>query len=129
MAKKKMKKPAQKKVQKKQAKPSVKKAVMEPVQPLFDRVLIRKEEPKESMTPGGIYVPETAKKGDAPKIGIVMAVGPGRFDNNGNRIPMSVSVGMRVIFNTGWGGADILEGVSGNNIIIPETDILAVLNS
>mgnify|MGYP000907586021 CR=1 FL=1 len=128
MAKKKLKKQAKKKVVK-ASKPAAKAVREEPVQPLFDRVLIRKEEPKESMTPGGIYVPESAKKGDAPKLGTVMAVGPGRFDNNGNRIPVSVSVGMRVIYNTGWGGADILEGVSGNNIIIPETDILAILNN
>ncbi len=99
-----------------------------PVQPLFDRVLIRKEEPKESTTPGGIYLPETTKKSDSPKVGVVLAVGEGRFDTNGNRIPMSISVGMKVLFTPGWSGADVLDGLSGNNVIVPETDILAILN-
>jgi chaperonin GroES len=128
MAKKKMKKPVSKKSPKKSA-PQAKAAPQEPVQPLFDRVLIRKEDPKESMTAGGIYVPESAKKGDAPKVGVVLAVGPGRFDNNGNRIPVSVAVGMKVMFTPGWAGADVVEGLSGNNVIVPETDILAILNN
>lgn len=100
-----------------------------PVQPLFDRVLVRKEEQKETTTPGGIYLPETTKKSDAPKMGVILAIGEGRIDGNGNRIPMSVSVGMRILFTPGWSGADVLDGLSGNNVIIPETDILAILNT
>ena len=100
-----------------------------PVQPLFDRLLVLKEEPKDTTTPGGIYLPETSKKSDSPKVGVILAIGAGRIDGNGNRIPMSVSVGMKVLFTPGWSGADVLEGLSGNNVIIPETDILAILNS
>ena len=119
---------APKKIVKKSSKSSVE-TQSTPVQPLFDRVLVRKEEPKDSTTPGGIYLPETSKKSDSPKIGVILAIGEGRIDANGNRIPMSVSVGMKVLFTPGWSGADVLEGLSGNNVIIPETDILAILNT
>lgn len=134
MAKKTAKK-GTKSASKKVAKKTVKKASTPtvaspktPVQPLFDRVLIRKEEPKETTTPGGIYLPETTKKSDSPKMGVILAVGEGRFDTSGNRIPMSVSVGMKVLFTPGWSGADVLDGLSGSNVIVPETDILAILN-
>lgn len=63
--------------------------------PLADRVLIEKEE-TQTKTAGGIIIPETARAEDT-KIGTVVSVGPGIYTNDGVLIPMSVSVGDKVM--------------------------------
>ena len=63
--------------------------------PLADRVLIEKEE-VQTKTAGGIIIPETARAEDT-KIGTVVSVGPGIYTNDGVLIPMSVSVGDKVM--------------------------------
>ena len=65
------------------------------LQPLGDRVVIRPTK-KEEMTKGGIVLPDTVK--EKPQEGEVVAVGPGKLSEEGNRIAMEVKVGDRVIY-------------------------------
>jgi chaperonin GroES len=78
---------------------------------------------QEEMTTSGIYVPETAK--EKPQKGKVVAVGPGRKDEDGKRIPMDVAVGDRVLYAK-YGGTEVkLEDKK--VLILKESDILAIL--
>ena len=65
------------------------------LKPLADRLVVEPIE-REDMTASGIYVPETAK--EKPQEGKVLAVGPGRKDDDGKRIPMDVAEGDRVLY-------------------------------
>jgi chaperonin GroES len=90
------------------------------IQPLGDRVVVKPIE-QESKTKGGIYLPDTAK--EKPQEGKVVAVGPGKLNDEGKRLPMDVAVGDIVIYAK-YGGSEIKE----NNeelIILRESDILA----
>lgn len=91
--------------------------------PLGDRVIIEPME-HEEMTAGGIYVPETAK--EKPQEGKVVAVGPGRMLDNGERVPLDVSEGDRVLFAK-YAGTEFT--VNGDNpvLILNERDILAIV--
>ena len=93
------------------------------LKPLGDRVLVEPTE-REEMTASGIYVPETAK--ERPQEGMVVAVGPGRKDDDGKVIPMDVKVGDRVLYAK-YGGTEVkLE--EKKYLILKETDILAILD-
>lgn len=72
------------------------------VAPLYDRILVKRAEAKETVT-GGIIVPDTAK--EKPQEGEVIAVGPGKY-HEGKRIPSDVEVGDRVLFGK-YGGSEI----------------------
>jgi chaperonin GroES len=92
------------------------------IRPLSDRVLVLRieEEPKTS---GGIVIPDTAK--EKPQEGKVVAAGPGRLDENGKRIPMSVKKNDRILFGK-YAGTEIqIEGVE--HIIMREDDILGIV--
>jgi len=90
------------------------------LQPLADRVLVKPIE-KEEKTKSGIYIPDTAK--EKPQEGEVMAVGPGKLDENGKRIPLDLKVGDRVIYAK-YGGTEIkVDDVE--MMILRESDILA----
>jgi chaperonin GroES len=90
------------------------------LQPLGDRVVIRPTK-KEEMTKGGIVLPDTAK--EKPQEGEVVAVGPGKLSEEGNRIAMEVKVGDRVIYAK-YAGTEIK--VDDEELIISrESDILA----
>ncbi len=90
------------------------------IRPLDDRVVVEPVEAEE-MTAGGIVLPDTAK--EKPQRGKVVAVGPGRLLDNGERADMSVAVGDEVIYGK-YGGTDI--EVNGEDVkILRETDILA----
>jgi len=90
------------------------------IRPLDDRVVVEPTEAEE-MTAGGIVLPDTAK--EKPQRGRVLAVGPGRLLDNGNRGELSVSVGDEVIYGK-YGGSDI--EVDGEDYkILRESDILA----
>jgi len=92
------------------------------LKPLADRVVVEPTE-QEEMTASGIYVPETAK--EKPQEGKVIAVGPGRKDDDGKRIPMDVAVGDRVLYAK-YGGTEVkLEDKK--VLILKESDILAIL--
>lgn len=66
-----------------------------PVVPLHDRILVKRIEEKETAR-GGILIPDTAK--EKPQEGEVVAVGPGKMNDKGTRIPLDVQVGDRVLF-------------------------------
>jgi len=96
------------------------------LKPLHDRVLVKPLE-KEEMTKGGIVLPDTAK--EKPQEGEVTAVGPGKPDEDGNPIPMSVKVGDRVIYAK-YAGTEIeIEGEEKKWLILKESDILAIVES
>lgn len=90
--------------------------------PLGDRVVVKAVE-QEERTKGGIVLPDTAK--EKPQEGEVLAVGSGRLLDSGERVPLEVQVGDRVVFSK-YGGTEIkLEGEE--YIILRESDILAVV--
>jgi chaperonin GroES len=92
------------------------------LRPLADRLVVEPVE-REEITSSGIYVPETAK--EKPQEGKVIAVGPGRRDDQGERIPMDVAKGDRVLFAK-YGGTEVkLEDKK--YLILKESDVLAIL--
>ena len=92
------------------------------IRPLNDRVLVLRIE-EEEKTSGGIIIPDTAK--EKPQEGKVVAVGPGKIDENGKRIPLDVKKNDRVLFSK-YGGTDVtIEGV--DHLILREDDILGIL--
>jgi chaperonin GroES len=90
------------------------------LQPLGDRVLVKPIE-KEEKTKSGIYLPDTAK--EKPQEGEIIAVGPGKYDETGKRIPMDLKVGDRVIYAK-YGGTEIKVDDE-ELMILRESDILA----
>jgi chaperonin GroES len=92
------------------------------IKPLSDRVLVEPVE-KEEITPGGIVLPETAK--EKPQEGIVLAAGPGRLLENGERAPMEVKVKDRVLYAK-YSGTEFKKDDK-KYLILNERDILAVL--
>ena len=92
------------------------------LKPLADRVVVKKLEAEER-TAGGIVLPDTAK--EKPQQGEVLAVGPGRVDEKGNRQPMEVKVGDKVLFAKYSGTEVKFDGVE--YLILAERDILAVI--
>jgi len=92
------------------------------LEPLEDRVVVKAIEEEET-TKGGIVLPDTAK--EKPQKGEVIAVGPGKFSDDGKRIAMSVKVGDKVIFAK-YGGTEVkYDGEE--YLIMRESDILAVI--
>lgn len=92
------------------------------IKPLSDRVLVLRIEEDEE-TPGGIIIPDTAK--EKAQEGKVIAAGPGRLDENGKKIPMSVKKNDRILFGK-YAGTEIqIEGVE--HIIMREDDILGIV--
>ena len=90
------------------------------LRPLDDRVVVEPLESEEK-TPGGIVLPDTAK--EKPQRGTVVATGPGRLLDNGQRGELSVQVGDEVIYGK-YGGTDIK--INGDEVkILRESDILA----
>jgi chaperonin GroES len=90
--------------------------------PLQDRVLIRQIE-QEEKTPGGIFIPDTAK--EKPMEGEVVAAGPGARSEDGKIHPLDVKVGDRVLFGK-WSGTEIkLDGE--DLMIMKESDLMGVI--
>jgi len=93
------------------------------VKPLHDRVLVLRIESDEK-TAGGIIIPDTAK--EKPLEGKVVAVGEGRYDKNGKRVPVDFKVGDKVLFAR-YGGTEIkIDGVE--HLMMREEDILGVID-
>jgi chaperonin GroES len=92
------------------------------VRPLHDRVLIRRLEEKE-VVKGGILIPDTAK--EKPQEAEVMAVGPGKLDDNGKRMPIDVKKGDRILIGK-YSGSDIKIDDE-EYVIVREDEILGVL--
>ena len=91
------------------------------LKPLEDRLVIQASEPEQT-TASGLVIPDTAK--EKPQQGTVIAVGPGRFDEDGDkRIPLDVAVGDVVVYSK-YGGTEIT--VDGTDyIILSQRDVLA----
>lgn len=92
------------------------------LKPLGDRVIVEPIE-KEEVTAGGIVLPETAK--EKPQEGVILAAGPGRLLDNGDRAPMEVKVGDKVIYAK-YAGTEVKMGDK-KYLILGEKDILAVI--
>jgi chaperonin GroES len=91
--------------------------------PLNDRVIVEPLE-QEEMTAAGIYVPETAK--EKPQEGTVLAVGPGRLLDSGDRAPIEVHEGDRVLFAK-YAGTEFKMNGDKRYLILGEKDILAIV--
>jgi chaperonin GroES len=92
------------------------------IRPLNDRVLVLRIE-EEEKTSGGIIIPDTAK--EKPQEGKIVAVGPGKVDDDGKRIPLEVKKNDRVLFGK-YSGTDIkIDGVE--HLIMREDDILGII--
>jgi chaperonin GroES len=93
------------------------------LKPLGDRLVVEPIEGEET-TSGGILLPETAK--EKPQEGKVLAAGPGRVDEQGNRVQMEVKVGDRVLYAKYAGTEVKLEG-DRKVLILKESDVLALV--
>ena len=94
------------------------------IKPLEDRIVVKPLD-AEQTTASGLVIPDTAK--EKPQEGEVVAVGPGRFnENGGERIPMDISVGDKVIYSK-YGGTEVK--YSGDDyLILSARDVLAVVS-
>ena len=86
------------------------------VRPLYDRILVKRLEAEEEVR-GGIIIPDTAK--EKPMEGEVKAVGAGKMDENGKRIPMDVKEGDRILLGK-YAGTDIK--IEGEDFVIMRED-------
>lgn len=92
------------------------------IRPLGERVVV-KALPSEEITKGGIVLPDTAK--EKPQEGEVVAVGPGRLLDNGQRVPIDLKPGDRVLFSKYSGNEVKIDDVE--YLIMRESDILGVV--
>jgi chaperonin GroES len=94
------------------------------VRPLGNRVLVKRSQAKTSR--GGIILPDSAQ--EKPKEGEVLAVGPGKMDDEGRVHPMTVKVGDKVLFSS-YAGTEIkTDDSEGEYLILSETDVLGILS-
>lgn len=91
------------------------------LKPLGDRVVLEPAEDEAEKSPGGIYIPDTAR--EKPQKGKVVAVGPGRTTDEGTLIKMSVSEGETVVYSK-YAGTEYSENGT-DYLIVRESDILA----
>lgn len=92
------------------------------IKPLDDRVLVARID-EEEKTSGGIIIPDTAK--EKPQEGKVIAAGPGKLNEKGERIPLEVKVNDRILFGK-YSGTEIkIDGVE--HLIMREDDILGIV--
>jgi chaperonin GroES len=92
------------------------------IKPLADRVVVKPIEDSEEMR-GGLYIPDTAK--EKPQQGEIMAVGPGRVSDEGQRIEMELKQGDKVLYGK-YSGTEVTVGGE-QYLILRETDVLAVI--
>jgi chaperonin GroES len=92
------------------------------LKPLEDRIVVQPLE-AEQVTASGLVIPDTAK--EKPQEGKVLAVGPGRFDDKGSRVPVDVKVGDVVLYSK-YGGTEVK--YSGEEyLVLSARDVLAVI--
>lgn len=91
--------------------------------PLEDKIIVKQAE-AETQTASGLYIPDNAK--EKPQQGEVLAVGPGRRDDNGQRVPMDVKVGDKVLYSK-YGGTEVhYQGE--DYLIVSARDLLAIID-
>ena len=93
------------------------------VKPLYDRVLVRRLDPQKDEIKGGIIIPDTAK--EKPMEGKIVAVGAGKLDRAGKRIPLEVKAGDRVLIGKYSGQEVKIEDVE--HLILKEDEILGII--
>jgi chaperonin GroES len=93
------------------------------IKPLEDRLVVKPLDAEET-TASGLVIPDTAK--EKPQEGEVLAIGPGRIDDNGNRVPLDVSVGDKVIYSK-YGGTEV-KYAGDDYLIFSARDVLAVVS-
>ncbi len=94
------------------------------IRPLNDRILVQRLE-EEEKTAGGIIIPDSAK--EKPAEGKVIAVGPGKLNDNGDRVAMDVKEGDNILFSK-YGGTDVK--IDGEDyLIMREDDVLGIVES
>ena len=94
------------------------------IKPLDDRVIIRRIEDSTDKTAGGLFIPDTAK--EKPQEGEVIAVGEGKYKEDGTRQTLDVKAGDRVLFGKYSGSEIKLDGEE--FIIMREDEILGIIN-
>ena len=94
------------------------------IKPLHDRVILRRIEDNVNQTAGGLYIPDTAK--EKPQEGEVIAVGEGKYKEDGTRQTLDVKKGDRVLFGKYSGSEIKLDGEE--YIIMREDEILGIIN-
>lgn len=92
------------------------------IKPLEDRILVKTLE-AEVTTASGFVLPDSAK--EKPQEGEVLAVGPGRIDDKGNRVPLDVAVGDKVIYSK-YGGTEV-KYAGEEYLILSARDVLAIV--
>ena len=93
------------------------------IKPLEDRIVVKALE-AEQTTASGLVIPDTAK--EKPQEGEVLAIGPGRIDDKGNRVPLDVAIGDKVIYSK-YGGTEVK--YSGDEfLILSARDVLAIVS-
>jgi len=90
------------------------------IKPMSDRILIRPTE-QEEMTQSGIFLPDTAR--ERPQEGEIVAVGPGRYLNNGKRLEMELKAGDKIIYSK-YAGTEI-EADDGELLLMGANDVLS----
>ena len=93
------------------------------IKPLEDRIVVKPLD-AEQTTASGLVIPDTAK--EKPQEGEVLAIGPGRIDDNGNRVPLDVAVGDKVIYSK-YGGTEV-KYAGEEYLILSARDVLAVVS-
>ena len=91
------------------------------IKPLEDRIVVQAVD-AESTTASGLVIPDTAK--EKPQEGMVLAVGPGRFED-GNRVPLDVKVGDKVLYSK-YGGTEV-KYAGEEYLVLSARDVLAVI--
>jgi chaperonin GroES len=93
------------------------------LKPLEDRIVVRTLE-AEQTTASGLVIPDTAK--EKPQEGEILAVGPGRFDESGKRVPMDVKVGDVVLYSK-YGGTEV-KYHGEELLVLSSRDVLAIVD-
>jgi chaperonin GroES len=90
---------------------------------LEDKIIVKQAE-AETQTASGLFIPDNAK--EKPQQGEILAIGPGRRDDDGKRVPMDVKVGDKVLYSK-YGGTEV--SYKGEDyLIVSSRDVLAILN-
>ena len=92
------------------------------IKPLEDKILVQANE-AETTTASGLVIPDTAK--EKPQEGVVVAVGPGRIDDNGNRVPLDIAEGDKVIYSK-YGGTEV-KYAGEEFLVLSARDVLAIV--
>jgi chaperonin GroES len=92
------------------------------IKPLEDRIVVKAIE-AETTTATGLVIPDSAK--EKPQEGEVLAIGPGRIDDKGNRVPLDVEVGDKVIYSK-YGGTEV-KYAGEEYLILSARDVLAIV--